>query len=86
MPSLIAYSVITHQQVVDKNDILEIINGKVFTKYQVDNFVENDFYNWVSAPQHFDALYKDFVKIVDKLGRYDFTDIKADILKGVYGI
>ena len=81
---LLAYSVITHKQVVEKNEILEIINGKVFTRYQVDNFVEQDFYGWVSNTQHFESLHRYFEMIVEKLGRYDFSDVRADILKGVY--
>ena len=81
---LLAYEVITKDDFIDKDELLRILNGSIFHSYNLHNFVENDFYQWVIDKTHYQQLHPVFRKIALKLSDYDFTNVRADILKGVY--
>ncbi len=80
----LAYSVITHDDYIDDDEMKEILEGSIFKKFQVANFIENDFYRWVINPKYFWDLRPAFRRIATKISDYDFSNIKSDILKGVY--
>ena len=61
-----------------------VLDGSIFDKYNVENFVENDFYQWVTVPKYFQKLARHFLKIAERISDYDFRNVQADILKGVY--
>ena len=81
---LIAYEVITRDNFIDYNEMKMILDGSIFDKYKVKNFVENDFYQWVIIPKYFDELHPQFSKIAERISDYVFDNVQSDILKGVY--
>jgi len=81
---LLAYSVITHDKFIDDDELKEILEGTKFRSLQVANFVENDFYKWISNPKYFQEIKPTLRRIAAKIGDYDLSNIKSDILKGVY--
>jgi type I restriction-modification system DNA methylase subunit len=64
--------------------VREIINGSIFDRYNIHNFVENDFFHWIENEQSFSALKKVFRLIAQELSAFDFQNVDEDILKGVY--
>jgi len=61
-----------------------IISGGIFNKYSIENFVENDFFHWISKERNFSGLKKVFRVIAQEISTYDFDNVDEDILKGVY--
>jgi hypothetical protein len=81
---LIAYSVITRQQIGDETTIREILSGKIFHQLNIERFVEDDFFHWVWSSSYFKQLRPMYREIIRKIQEYDFSKVKEDILKGVY--
>ncbi|GAB3641560.1 N-6 DNA methylase [Spirosoma arcticum] len=81
---LIAYEVLSRDAYIDATEMRAVLNGTIFQRYNVENFVENDFYQWVTVDNYFYRLKRYFSKIADTISEYDFTNVQSDILKGVY--
>ncbi|MCK6650300.1 MAG: N-6 DNA methylase, partial [Bacteroidia bacterium] len=80
----LAYSVITGQRYINDSDLRDIVNGEIFKKLNVNNFIEKDFYYWVGKEPHFPKLRPLFRHLVVQISDYDFSTTNEDILKGVY--
>ena len=81
---MLAYSVLTNDDFIDDEEMKGIIDGTIFHKYNVQNFVDNDFYFWVKQDRSFRALKKVFRTIAQEIANFDFSVVDEDILKGVY--
>jgi len=81
---ILAYEVLTKDDFIDEEELRGIIKGTIFESKNVQNFIDNDFYNWIAEESHFNALNRVFRKITQKIGEYDFTEVAEDILKGIY--
>jgi hypothetical protein len=80
----IAFAVTTKRPIVDDTTITGILNGAVFEQLNIERFVEDDFFHWVAADAYVRRLRIMFREISQQLQLYDFTDVREDILKGVY--
>lgn len=81
---LIAYAVLTGKVAREERTLKEVLRGNEFHKLNVDRFVEDDFFHWVAADEHFNSLRPMFRELNRKIGEYDFSQVQEDILKGVY--
>lgn len=81
---LIAYAVITRAPLADDSDVAEVLNGSAFERLNVERFVEDDFFHWVSSEVYLRRLRPMFRELNDRIGDYDLSTVKEDILKGVY--
>ena len=81
---LLAYEVLTGDDFIDQEELEGILKGDIFKKYNVENFIDQDFYDWVGREEHFPHLQPVFRRLTSQIGQYDFTDVEEDILKGVY--
>ena len=81
---MLAYKVVSNDDYIDDNEMREIINGSIFQRYNISNFVENDFYFWIQNEQSFPTLKQVFRLIAQELSAFDFQNVDEDILKGVY--
>jgi type I restriction-modification system DNA methylase subunit len=81
---MLAYAVVSNDDYIDEDEVREIIDGSIFDRYNIANFVENDFFHWITGTQSFDALKKAFRLIAHELAAFDFRDTDEDVLKGVY--
>lgn len=81
---MLAYTVVSNDEYIDDDEVREIIKGTIFDRYNIHNFVENDFFHWIENEQSFSALNKVFRLIAQELSAFDFQDVDEDILKGVY--
>jgi hypothetical protein len=80
----LAYSVVTRQPISDEATIKSIVNGAVFQSLNIERFVEDDFFHWVAGSAYFKKLRLMFRDINWQLTQYDFTEVREDILKGLY--
>ena len=80
----IAYAVITKNPIADDSTITGILRGSVFENLNIERFVEDDFFHWVAADTYFKRLRLMFRELNQQLNQYDFSDVREDILKGVY--
>lgn len=80
----IAYAVITKKPIADDSTITGILDGSVFTRLNIERFVEDDFFHWVTADAYFKRLRPMFRELNLQLNQYNFSDVREDILKGLY--
>jgi hypothetical protein len=81
---MLAYSVISNDDYIDDNEMREILDGSIFYRYNIKNFVDNDFFHWVVADRNFKKLKNVFRLIAQEIAIFDFNNVEEDILKGVY--
>lgn len=81
---LIAYAVIAKGPSHDEGTLRSILSGEVFESLNLERFVEDDFFHWVVSPKYFGKLRPLFSELNRQIERYDFVQVKEDILKGVY--
>lgn len=81
---MIAYAVVSNDDYLDDSEIKAIIDGSIFRKFNLTNFVENDFFHWVKNEKSFQALKEVFRNIAQELSAFDFENVDEDVLKGVY--
>ena len=81
---LLAYAVLKPAAIPSDDDLRRILSGEAFAALNVANFVEGDFFYWVSTPEFFQQLAPTLRELYNQITEYDFTDVEEDILKGVY--
>jgi N-6 DNA Methylase len=81
---LLAYAVLKPATQPSDDELRAILSGDAFTALNVANFVEGDFFYWVSTPEFFQQLAPTLRELYNQISEYDFTDVEEDILKGVY--
>jgi hypothetical protein len=81
---MLAYSVVSNEDYISDDEMKEILDGSVFHKYNIQNFIDNDFFHWVKSDRNFKNLKKAFRIIAQEISTFDFEDVEEDVLKGVY--
>ena len=81
---MLAYAVVSNDDYIDEEEMKGILIGNIFHKYNIQNFVDNDFFHWVVAERNFNGLKKVFRLIAQEISTYDFNNVDEDVLKGVY--
>ncbi|KAB2674580.1 SAM-dependent DNA methyltransferase [Brucella tritici] len=80
----IAYSVITKETASDDDTIRGVLSGRIFDRLNVERFVEDDFFHWVASDEFLPTLRPMFREIGRQIDAFDFSEVREDILKGVY--
>lgn len=81
---ILAYSVVSNDDYIDEHELKDILGGEIFLRYNIINFVENDFFHWVRSERNFSKLKKCFRIIAQEISTFDFIQVEEDVLKGVY--
>jgi hypothetical protein len=84
LSKMLAYQVLTGDQYIDNDELRGILTGEIFSKYNVADFVERDFFGWVTTDEHFESVMTIARVIADRLSDLDFRNVSEDVLKGVY--
>jgi SAM-dependent methyltransferase len=81
---MLAYAVVSNDDYIDEDEMKGILSGDIFQKYNIRNFIDNDFFHWVVNDRNFKGLVKVFRLIAQEISAYDFNNVDEDVLKGVY--
>jgi type I restriction-modification system DNA methylase subunit len=81
---MLAYTVLSNDDFIDDEEMKGIIDGSIFFKFNIRNFVDNDFFHWIKSERNFPKLKKVFRLIAQEISTFDFHNVDEDILKGVY--
>ena len=81
---MLAYSIVSNDDYIDDDELKGILDGTIFHKYNIRNFVDNDFFHWVTSGRSFNNLKKVFRLIAQEISHFDFENVDEDVLKGVY--
>jgi hypothetical protein len=81
---MLAYEIITHDSHIDDDEMRGIILGDIFDKFNIKNFIDNDFFHWIGSETAIHNLKKAFRALSSQIDCYDFNFVEEDILKGVY--
>ncbi len=81
---MLAYAVVSNDDYINDDELKSIIDGSIFHKFSIRNFVDDDFFHWVKSDRNFKALKKVFRLIAQEISTFDFHNVDEDILKGVY--
>lgn len=84
LAKMLAYEVLTGDDFIDEEEMKEILSGEAFKKKGIDNFTSEDFFRWTAQDANHNALKPLFRSIANGFSKFDFTNVKEDILKGVY--
>ncbi|MDP4229265.1 MAG: N-6 DNA methylase [Bacteroidota bacterium] len=84
LAKVLAYEVLSNDDYVEDSEMKAILDGSIFYKYNIRNFVDNDFFHWVHSDNHFQKLKKTFRLIAQEMSTFDFDQVDEDVLKGVY--
>ncbi len=84
LSKMLAYSVVSNDDYIDDTELRSILDGTIFYKYNIRNFVDNDFFHWINTERSFNNLKKVFRFIAQEISNFDFESVDEDILKGVY--
>jgi type I restriction-modification system DNA methylase subunit len=66
---------------VSDEQLMEILEGRIFSKMGVQNFLEEDFFSWIARDEDGLAAAR---MILKRLGSYDLSRVDEDILKALY--
>lgn len=82
LAKLLAYSSMSGGVLpISSVQISEIIDGKIFEKWNVHNFLEEDFFSWIARSDEGITAAR---VLLDRLSSYDLTTIDEDVLKSLY--
>lgn len=82
LAKLLAYSSISGGVLpVSTLQITEILEGRIFERWNVHNFLEEDFFSWVARS---DTGIIAARILLERLSSYDLTTIDEDVLKALY--
>ncbi|MEZ4526142.1 MAG: N-6 DNA methylase [Desulfobacterales bacterium] len=81
---MLAHATVSSDEHIDDDSLAGIISGSIFSRHNLQNFVENDFFHWINSERSFRDLKKVFRLVAQEISGYDFSNVDEDILKGVY--
>jgi hypothetical protein len=81
---MLAYTVVSNDDYIDEKELRGILEGSIFHRYNIRNFVDNDFFHWVKSDKNFHNLKKVFRVLSQEISTFDFINVEEDVLKGVY--
>jgi len=84
LAKLMAYVQYSDGRLPTESEIPGIMTGKTFRQWGIKNFIEDDFFAWVSRPSAKGADKAIAQHILARLQDYDLTEIEEDVLKALY--
>ena len=82
LAKLLAYSSFSGGALpISGEQITEILEGRVFEKRNIHNFLEEDFFSWVARSSEGITAAS---ALLERLAAYNLTTINEDILKSLY--
>lgn len=84
LAKLMAYVQYSGGVLPDEDEVSDVITGEVFERLGIQNFIEEDFFSWISRDSANGADQRIAEHILARLRDYDLTKIEEDVLKALY--
>ena len=81
---MLGYALVSNDDYINDDEMRGILDGSIFHKYNIQNFVDTDFFYWIENERNFPKLKKVFRLIAQEISTFNFHHVDEDILKGVY--
>lgn len=81
---LIIYIKINPNFDINKIEIMNILNGSLFSKLGLINLIEEDYFSWILHDKIYNKIEKITTDLMIGLNKYDFSDINTDLFKEIY--
>jgi len=69
---------------IKKETIIDVLGGEEFEKWGIRNFLEEDFFSWITREPVKEKGVQIAREILHVLAKYDLTKLNEDVLKGLY--
>ncbi|MDW7985795.1 MAG: N-6 DNA methylase [Nitrososphaerota archaeon] len=66
---------------ISRDEITNILNGSVFRRWRITNFIEEDFFSWVHRVEEGLEATR---TLISKLSSYDLSSVTIDVFKELY--
>lgn len=84
LAKLMAYVQYSGGVLPDDDEISDVLTGEVFEQLGIQNFIEEDFFSWVSRDAAEGADQRIAEHVLSRLRDYNLTVIEEDVLKALY--
>lgn len=84
LAKLMAYIQYSTGSLPARDEIRDIVTGRLFERHGIQNFIEEDFFSWI-VREEADEVYELVAEVISaRLQDYDLLNINEDILKELY--
>jgi hypothetical protein len=84
LAKLMAYVQYSGGTLPDEDEISDVITGETFARWGIKNFIEEDFFSWISRSQAEGVDKRITQHVLARLRDYDLSAIEEDVLKALY--
>lgn len=84
LAKLMAYVQYSGGRLPSENEISDVIVGRTFARWGIKNFIEEDFFSWISRPAAAGVDQSITQHVLARLRDYDLSIIEEDVLKALY--
>ncbi len=68
----------------DESQIAQMLEGELFKRQRIDNFIEEDFFSWLSRGEALNAGVASVRWLFSLLQHYNLAQVSEDVLKSLY--
>ena len=84
LAKLLVHLIVARPKSVSPNDIRSIIYGDIFNRYNISNFIEEDYYTWILDREFRTESLTVLHSLMKELAIYDLEKVDEDFLKSLY--
>ncbi len=84
LAKLMAYVQYSDGMLPNEDEISDVITGQTFARWGIKNFIEEDFFSWISRPAAREVDQRITQHVLARLNDYDLANIQEDVLKTLY--
>lgn len=84
LAKLMAFMFYSGSALPSLEEVEKIISGDIFSEWGIYGFLEEDFFSWISKESIKEQGLKFVMDLLERLKRYDLTQLEEDVLKGLY--
>lgn len=84
LAKLMAYVQYSGGTLPDEDEFSDVITGRTFVRWGINNFIEEDFFSWISRSAATGVDQRITQHVLARLRDYDLSAIEEDVLKALY--
>lgn len=84
LAKLMAWCRLTEATTADGDEIVSVLEGDFFKRQGIENFLEEDFFSWVTREEARDGGVEMASRLFSLLQKYNLRELSEDVLKSLY--